>query len=203
MAAALWVIRDEHARYGAVLSLVRGLLSGREIDFRTLDTELVALALDYVAEFIATFHHPKEDRFLFRRVRERAPESAALVESLEREHVEGDRKLTALRVRLEALQLRPSAELFDRFRRDALNYLDFETNHALRESRELLPIAQRALTAADWDEIDAAFAGNDDPAFGARPQQRFERMLSAIANRAPAPLGLGPAASIGARWPQP
>lgn len=203
MSAALWVIRDEHARYGSVLSLVRGLLADAGGDPAALDAGLIALALDYVAEFVATFHHPKEDRFLFRLVRMRAPEAAALVEALERDHVEGDRRLTALRVRLEALQRRPTPELFGRFKSDAMAYLDFETGHALRESRELLPIAQGALTAEDWAEVDAAFADNDDPAFGARPQQRFDRMLSAIVNRAPAPHGLGPTPTIGARWPLP
>jgi hemerythrin-like domain-containing protein len=201
MARAIWIIKDEHARYGAVLSLVRGLLTDPAADERSIDTGLMALALDYVAEFVATFHHPKEDRYLFRLLRERAPETSASIDALSAQHQLGDRKLTSLRVRLEALQRRPSAERFHRFKADALAYIDFETMHATRESRELLPIAERVLTAADWAEIDAAFAANDDPAFGDRPRQRFERMLSALANRAPSPYGLGVSATITARWP--
>jgi hemerythrin-like domain-containing protein len=201
MARATWIIRDEHAHYGAVLSLVRGLLTDPGADERSIDTGLLALALDYVAEFVATFHHPKEDRYLFRLLRERAPEMGAVIDALAAEHQLGDRKLTALRVRLEALQRRPSADRFARFKADALAYIDFETNHAVREAREVLPVAERVLSAGDWLEIDGAFADNDDPAFGARPRQRFERMLSALANRAAAPNGLAAPATIIARWP--
>jgi len=209
MAGAVWIIRDEHSRYGAVLSLIRSLLNEPGADEDSVDTGLIALALDYVAEFVATFHHPKEDRYLFRLVRARAPETGAVIDALAAEHLQGDRKLTALRVRLEALQRRPSPERFARFKADALAYVDFETMHAMKESRELLPVAERVLTADDRVELDAAFASNDDPAFGSEPKQRFERMLSALANRAPAPYGLAsPAADrptfakVGARWPE-
>jgi hemerythrin-like domain-containing protein len=203
MARATWIIRDEHAHYGSVLGLVRGLLTDPAADERSIDTGLLALALDYVAEFVATFHHPKEDRYLFRLLRERAPDMAGVIDALAAEHQLGDRKLTALRVRLEALQRRPSAKRFLRFKADALAYIDFETKHAMRETRELLPVAERVLSAADWAVIDAAFADNDDPAFGARPRQRFDRMLSAIANRAASPYGLAAPATITARWPWP
>lgn len=203
MARALWIIRDEHHRYGAVLDLVRHLLCAQGASERTIDIGLLILAFDYVAEFIATYHHPKEDKYLFPLTCLRAPEAATILDELARQHIEGDRMLTALRVRLEGLEHRPSADGFARFKRDAMAYIDFEGRHAMKETSEVLPIAERALTAADWAEIDAAFENNDDPVFGKSPRQKFERMISALANRAPAPFGYASASTpvTGARWP--
>ena len=61
-----------------------------------------------------------------------------------------------------------------------------------KEELELLPIAERVLTAADWRAIERAFATNLDPI--AELQERdYERLFSRIANLAPAPVGLGEA----------
>jgi hypothetical protein len=54
-----------------------------------------------------------------------------------------------------------------------------------------MPLAERVLTDADWQAIDAAFRANDDPLFGARPKQEFRKLFQLIVNRAPAPLGVG------------
>ena len=66
MSKAVWIIRDEHRRYGAVLNMVRNLLKQAGAAGEGVDGELVESAFDYVEEFIDTFHHPKEDAYLFR-----------------------------------------------------------------------------------------------------------------------------------------
>jgi len=50
------------------------------------------------------------------------------------------------------------------------------------------------LTAADWDEANAAFAANDDPLFGAAPRAEFAALHARIVRLAPEPYGLGGAA---------
>jgi branched-chain amino acid transport system ATP-binding protein len=47
------------------------------------------------------------------------------------------------------------------------------------------------LTEEDWSGIDAAFADNDDPVFGRARREEYRRLLAAIAEHAPAPLGAG------------
>ena len=201
---AVWIIRDEHRRYGAVLGMVRQLICTPDAGPATVDLALIGLALDYVAEFVGKFHHPKEDRFLFRLVRARTSGTDAILNELEEQHVRGEHKLTEIRVMLEAMQREPTLERFARFKADVLSYIDFETAHAMLESRNLLPIAERVLTSDDWAEIDTAFLNNDDPVFGTAPREKFEHLLQEIANRAPAPHGYGssPGTAItGARWP--
>jgi len=45
--------------------------------------------LDYLQAFPEVMHHPKKDQFLFSRQRIRHPDSAVLLDGLEREHREG------------------------------------------------------------------------------------------------------------------
>jgi branched-chain amino acid transport system ATP-binding protein len=46
-------------------------------------------------------------------------------------------------------------------------------------------------TRQDWQRIDAAFAGNDDPMFGKARREEYRQLLAAIAELAPPPLGTG------------
>ena len=191
MSKAIWIIREEHQRYGSVLNLVRNLLDDAGEEHWSLDPELLERAFDYVEEFIDEYHHPKEDDFLFRAVRRRSREANALVEELEAQHVDGARMMTELRAALTAWRQTRSDLDFRVFRDLARTYIDFEGRHAMKENDELIPIAEKALTYEDWATIDAAFENNDDPAFGAAPQAKFRDMLAEIARRAPAPYGHG------------
>lgn len=201
---AVWIIRDEHRRHGAVLGLIRQLLNAPDANQHSVDFDLIGLALDYVADFVAIFHHAKEDQFLFRLLCQRTSAADAIVNELEEQHVRGERKRTELRILLGALQRQPTPERFARFKADALAYVEFETAHALLESRNLLPIAEQMLTDADWVKIDAAFQSNEDPLFGAVPRQKFDRLLKEITSRTTAPQGYETPvdrAITGARWP--
>jgi hemerythrin-like domain-containing protein len=60
------------------------------------------------------------------------------------------------------------------------------------EEDVVLPLAERTLTEADWQPIDAAFRANEDPLFGARPREEFRKLFQLIVNLAPAPVGVGP-----------
>jgi len=69
-------------------------------------------------------------------------------------------------------------------------YAEFHWRHMRSEERELLPLAERALTAADWAAVQAAFAANDDPLAGVG-EGEYRRLFQRIAQIAPAPVGLG------------
>jgi hemerythrin-like domain-containing protein len=60
-----------------------------------------------------------------------------------------------------------------------------------REENELLPLAERHLTASDWNDIAQAFGDNGDPLIGQKEGERFFAMFRKIVAQAPAPIGLG------------
>ena len=69
-------------------------------------------------------------------------------------------------------------------------YADFHWQHMRKEEHELLPLAERVLSAEDWRAIDRAFAANEDPVAAMR-ERDYEELFTRIANLAPEPVGLG------------
>ncbi len=63
------------------------------------------------------------------------------------------------------------------------------------EEREILPLAEQSLTAADWKDLDDAFLANRDPLTGAQPEAEYAALFTRIVNTVPGPVGLGPASS--------
>ena len=63
--------------------------------------------------------------------------------------------------------------------------------HMATEERELLPIGEACLTAADWEEIAHAFQENCDPLTGQQEGAQFLAIFRQIVERTPAPMGLG------------
>jgi hypothetical protein len=62
------------------------------------------------------------------------------------------------------------------------------------EEHEILPLAERVLTADDWAELDAAFETNRDPLTGHEPDDEYRALFTRIVSLVPAPIGLGEAA---------
>ena len=143
----------------------------------------------YIDQFPERLHHPKEDQYLFALLAARAPQTKDLVEELRAEHVRGATLIRDLEQALVGLEVgwQGGARAFSAAV-DA--YAQFHWNHMRKEEQKLLPLAERFLTAEDWREIDAAFAGNNDPIADLR-EQDFEKLFSRIVTLAPEPVGLG------------
>jgi branched-chain amino acid transport system ATP-binding protein len=170
---AISIIKSEHKNLGAVLysleKLIEEIDNGKDPDFGVFHG-----LLTYIDRFLDRFHHPKENHYLFPKLLARSPESESIIRELA----------------LSAYEFSGAAE-YPHFRDVVLRYTEFERRHAQLEEDEILPRAREALEAADWEEIDAAFAENDDPIFGKKWNNEFSDLLDQLINRLPAPLGLG------------
>jgi len=189
MSSALAKLHSEHRSIAAVLSGLRELarMAGEAAvrpDFAPLRAMIY-----YIDTFPEKLHHPKEDQQLFARLLARAPQAAALVERLRDEHVESARRVRELEHALLALE-QTWPEGAQAFQGAVEAYADLHWQHMHREEHELLPLAERALTADDWAAIEAAFAANDDPLAGVG-EREYRRLFQRIAEIAPAPVGLG------------
>jgi hemerythrin-like domain-containing protein len=70
-------------------------------------------------------------------------------------------------------------------------YVDFYLAHMRTEELEILPLAEKVLTEADWAELDAEFSQNRDPLTGHEAQAEYRALFSRIVCLVPAPIGLG------------
>ena len=189
MRSAPNVIRDEHRSIAAVLSALKQLARAAEDPAVKPEFEVFHAMIYYIDQFPERLHHPKEDRVLFPRILKREPRARRLIDDLRAEHVLGAQLIRDLEQSLIGLEVGgPGGAQAFSIAVDA--YADFHWKHMRREEKELLPLAERVLTKADWDEIDAEFTGNHDPIADLR-EQDFDRLFSRIVSLAPAPVGVG------------
>jgi hemerythrin-like domain-containing protein len=180
MTAALRIIRDEHRTISAVLHALKDLARAAQDPGAKPAFAALRAMVRYIDEFPEKLHHPKEDDHLFARVVSRVPDARRLVDDLRQEHLEGVRLVRELERALVFFEDRAPEGAREFL--DAVNaYAEFHWQHMRKEEQELLPLAERHLTAQDWKSIDAAFTENPD----------FEKQFTRIVNLAPEPVGLG------------
>jgi branched-chain amino acid transport system ATP-binding protein len=185
------IIREEHRALSAVTQSLRTLARDARDRGRGPDYELFTMILDYIEGFSDRLHHPKEDEYLFAALRRRGVAAHEALDVLERDHARGDELTRDLRFLLARCRVGGAAAL-EGFTAAVEEYVEFYWRHMRLEEDVILPLAERTLTGADWEPIDAAFRANEDPLFGDRARGEFRQLLQLIVSRAPAPVGVGP-----------
>ncbi len=191
MKDAISILKSEHRSISAVLHGLKELARMAQDATVRPRFQVLRSMLRYIDEYPERLHHPKEDEHLFARVAARAPQARKLIDELKKEHEQGAGLIRELERTL--LFFEEGWPAGGREFQQAVDaFADFHWQHMRKEELELLPIAERVLTAGDWRAIERAFATNLDPI--AELQERdYERLFSRIANLAPAPVGLGEA----------
>jgi hemerythrin-like domain-containing protein len=188
--ATIRIIREEHAALSAMLrSILLHLAQHRKGSTRPDFTALRAM-LFYIDEFPEKRHHRKESEVLFPKLRARTPLARELLDHLDSDHALGERNVRELERSLLAFEMLGEARR-EAFETAAQLYVDFYLKHMRLEEREILPLAERALTEADWADLDQAFLDNRDPLTGHAPQPDYTALFTRIVNLVPAPIGLG------------
>jgi hemerythrin-like domain-containing protein len=183
------IIEEEHRSLAAVLYGM--LYVVREIRYVGIKPDFVLLGamVHYIDAFLGKFHHPKEDEYLFKLLGTRYPGAAPLLDRLKREHEQGDIKLGKLRQALGRYEQGGLGQ-FAEFAALVADFAAFHWEHMRLEETELLPMATRHLTDADWDAVDAAFLGHTDPLLGAEQGKEFRNLFRRIVDLAPRPIGV-------------
>lgn len=187
---AIEIIRGEHRSLAAVLDAAAFLLDHLRDGRADPDFKLLHAIVQYIEEFPERLHHPKEDQYLFARLKSRTHDTDELIDRLEREHRGGESRMVELKQALAEFE-RGSPGAADAFLRRLATYAEFNRKHMMTEERELIPMAEKHLLPEDWKEIASAFRENRDPMFAAQGPQEFRQLFHTIVNLMPSPLGLG------------
>lgn len=190
----LKIIRAEHAALAAVLRTIPLLLDRQRRTGGPPDFAALRAMLFYVDEFAEQRHHRKESMLLFPKLRARTPRSRAQLDRLDGDHARGERRIRNLQHALLAFEMMGEPRRAD-FEQAAARYIEFYLAHMALEETEILPLAEKVLTADDWDELDRAFLSNRDALAGRSPEDEYRVLFGRIAEALPAPIGLAPASA--------
>ena len=184
--AAIATIKDEHRSLASVLHALRRIVAEAP-ERKTLDTKLLRGAIHYLRAFPQTLHHPKEERYLFKRARSlgRARSRAGRAGAAARQRRDAPRRRRRRRRRLQA-----SAGLGDSAQRGArcLHGRAMATHGnggADRPAR-----GARASGRPRLGRIADAFGRNGDPRFDRFVDDDFREMFARMMNLTP-PAGDG------------
>ncbi len=193
---ALTIILDEHRSMAAVTHGLRFLVHEMREKGSNPDGKLLWSMLYYIDTFPQKQHHPKEEAYLFRRLRERTHDADVIMQEIERQHRAGSARIKDLEAALGKYQAGiPGSR--EEFMTIADRFADEIAVHMAYEESMLFPLAREHLLPEDWAEIARAFGENGDPRFGSEPDNEFRGLFSRIVNLAPPPIGVGPAPTTG------
>lgn len=190
--SASQIIRDEHRAVAAVLRSLQPLIDQGPGDEPERFFDILRAMLFYIDEFPEQRHHPKESDLLFPRLARAAPELMPVIRRLEAEHMQGEGRVRALQHLLLAWELIGESRRLA-FANAVAEYVRFYMEHMRVEETQLLPVAERVFSQADWDEIGRGFEANRDPLAGGERDPNYDRLFTRIVRAAPAPIGVGAA----------
>jgi|SRR5579863_6338712 len=158
MVEALDLLRQDHRNMATLLRMLDQQIG----EFRgggRPDYDVIAGILDYFLSFPDACHHPRED-LIFARLRDRDPQAIEAIDDLQSEHRQlaaaARNFLAALRAVLEEAEI-PRHAFYERARR----FIDRQRLHIGMEESTFFPAAERALTPADWTELEALMPKTD------------------------------------------
>lgn len=180
---AIATIEDEHRSLEAVLQALRYLVRQWAQDVHSVDTRLLRGAIHYLRAFPQALHHPKEEQYIFSRLRGRSPDLDRMLEELQWQHVEGARLLQKLEDTVESFDRQPDSAAALREAIEAFAVAAHE--HFIREDHTVMPAAIEAFTESDWAQIAEAFSQNGDPRFDRDVDADYRNLFTRIMNLAP------------------
>jgi hemerythrin-like domain-containing protein len=189
---AIRVIQEDHDRLSAVIHGMQYFARAIGKGGNAPDSKVFRAMLLYISDYPEKVHHPKEDLFLFARLRYRTSEVNAAIDELEAQHASGEALVHELEHALTRYEFegevaaKPFLDLVER-------YANFYFDHMRLEEEVILPAANNHFVEEDWKVVDHQFSLAKDPLTGTDYKAGFEKLFSLIVNIAPAPIGLGPA----------
>ena len=158
MAALMQALRKEHEDMTVLLDLMDRQIAqfqqGAPPDFN-----LVRGIIGDVLTYPDLYHHPKED-LIAERLRDRAADQAAGLESLLNGHLDLAYLTRRLATATVDQMVRPDDEPREWFSSLARDFVDSNRRHMAMEEEHFFPLALQILSDRDWTELEGRFAAS-------------------------------------------
>ena len=190
MHPALRVISLAHRSIASVLSGLSHFAERGLEGAKVPDARVFRAMLHYLDLFAERMHHPKEDAYLFARLRARTHLANDVLDRLQEDHFFGAGALRAVEhafLRYEE----GGAPFFADFAREVRRYVAFHREHMRVEETYVFPLAERELTEEDWRAIEIAFSANVDPLASPEQEHDLQSLFTRIVTITQAPIGVG------------
>lgn len=177
------LIRDKYRSLATVLHAWLNLLGRCHRHGLPADTSLMRAMADYIAEFPQAMHQPLECDYLFTVLRERTAVVHAELDELERQHERERAMAEALTGLVDGYGQGKTtiAQLLE----TVDTYARFMWEHMGRVEAVILPAAQRYLSEADWNDVEAASQRQGGPRIAGEQHAVYQQLLSRIDHLAP------------------
>jgi hemerythrin-like domain-containing protein len=150
---------------------------------RTPDYSLMRSIIVYIQEYPEQIHHPMED-MVFSILLERLDDAEDNVEFVQRiitEHTQLEDVTRRLRESLESMLKGMVPE--ETLKQQLSEFLAGMRQHIIMEETELYPLIQKVLTNKDWNKLQSMLPILDDPIFGRRTRDDYERLYREIEDK--------------------
>ena len=134
----LVTIGDEHRSLAAVLHGLEFLVREARDAGKPPSFGLLRAMVHYIKVFPEALHHPKEDAYLFRKLRERTSEFDETLTELEQQHVTGRQLVKELEQSIDRYETDPG-QGFDAFAAAVARFASDQMQHMRLESKVILP----------------------------------------------------------------
>lgn len=166
----LEILLEDHGYIRRVLELFARELTAFA-ENRAPDYDVLAEVLDYQRDYLDTVHHPLEDR-IAEHLKRRLPTSAESLAGLHQAHQDLERlatKITQGFIAARADVPAPRGRLCTRSK----NLIKIYHDHLAWEETHLFPLAQKTLTAADWEKLVREDEAAPDLSHAQQSRDRF------------------------------
>lgn len=188
---SLNIIRDEHRALTAMLRTLEMLVRVGPSEDPARFFATTRAMLYYIDTYPERLHHPKETKLLFPRVLAKVPALREAVSQLDLEHERGEAAVRHLQYLLMGWEFLGDSQR-DEFVSALGRYVAFYNAHMRLEEAEVLAAAEQHLSDEEWQDLDRAFAENQDPLTGKHsPPVLFAALFKRILDHAPKPFGFG------------
>ena len=178
-AEATATILEEHRSLKAIVHGLKHLLNEARSNGGQSDFKALRAMLHYIDAYPEKRHHPKEETFLFAKLRARTHAADKVLDELQAQHQRTEDLVARLHERLEDFENGETGSLAA-FANAVDQYATAMWQHMAMEEKVLLPLARAHLTAADWTQIAKAFGENNDPAYDVSRQEDLSAMLEQV-----------------------